>query len=60
MGFKILAMRPATSSRDTELWNVEAAIQQSIEFTTTREFTDQLARAAIRHSGTYDGWGTLV
>ena len=59
-GFRILAQRPAASSNDPCLWNVEAAIEQSIELTLRREFTDELVRAAAAHSGRYDGWGARV
>jgi regulator of RNase E activity RraB len=59
-GFEILAQRSAASSRDPELWNVEAAIKQSIELTLRREFTDELVRMAAGHFGKYDGWGTRL
>jgi Regulator of ribonuclease activity B len=59
-GFRILAQRPAASSNDPFLWNVEAGIEQSIELTLRREFTDELVRVAAVHSGRYDGWGTHV
>lgn len=59
-GFEILVRRPAASSRDPDLWNVEAAIRQSIKLTLRREFTDELIRAAAARSGQYDGWGTAV
>jgi Regulator of ribonuclease activity B len=59
-GFEILAQRSARSSRDPELWNVEAAIKQSIELTLRREFTDELVRTAAAHFGKYDGWGTQL
>ena len=59
-GFRILAQRPAASSNDPSLWNVEAGIKQSIELTLRREFTDELVRVAADHSGRYDGWGTCV
>jgi hypothetical protein len=59
-GFKILAQRSARSSKDPELWNVEAAIKQSVELTLRREFTDELVRIAAAHFGKYDGWGTRL
>ena len=59
-GFKILVQKPAGSSKDPDLWNIEAAIKQSIELTLRREFTDELVRAAASHSGKYDGWGTRL
>jgi len=59
-GFRILAQGPATSPSDPSLWNVEAGIQQSIELTLRREFTDELVRVAAVHSGRYDGWGTSI
>ena len=60
LGFKILVQRSAASSNDPSLWNVEAAIEQSIDLTMRREFTDELARAAANHYGRYDGWGTRL
>jgi regulator of RNase E activity RraB len=59
-GFQILVRRPADSVKDPKLWNVEAAIKQSIELTLRREFTDELVRTAARHLGKYDGWGTSL
>lgn len=59
-GFEILAQRLARSSRDPELWNVEAEIKQSAELTLRREFTDELVRIAAAHFGKYDGWGTRL
>src|SRR5271155_5032707 len=35
-GFEILAQRPARSSKDPELWDVEAQIKQSAELTFRR------------------------
>jgi hypothetical protein len=58
-GFRILAQRPGTSSNDPSLWNAEAGIQQSIELTLRREFTDELVRVAAAHSGRYDGWALM-
>ena len=59
-GFEILAQRAAVSARDLNLWNVEAAINQSIEVTLTREFTNELVRLAAARSAKYDGWGTRL
>jgi hypothetical protein len=59
-GFRILAQRPASSATDPSLWNVEAGINQSIELTLRREFTDELVRVSAKHSGKYDGWGTSI
>jgi regulator of RNase E activity RraB len=59
-GFEILTQRSARSSRDPELWNIEAAIKQSAELTLRREFTDELVRIAAAHFGKYDGWGTRL
>ncbi len=60
LGFTVTALRPANSPNDPDLWNIETAIQQSIELMMRREFTGELARAAARYSGKYDGWGTLL
>ena len=57
-GFQVLKQHPAAS--DPSLWNLEAGIRQSIELTLRREFTDELVRVAVNHSGKYDGWGTSV
>jgi Regulator of ribonuclease activity B len=59
-GFLILSQGLAPSSKDPSLWNVTAAIKQSIELTLRREFTDELVRVAAEHSALYDGWGTSV
>lgn len=59
-GFCILVQRPAASPQNPTLWNVEAAIQQSIELTMRREFTDELVRIAVSCSAQYDGWGTSI
>ena len=59
-GFKILNKRPSTSPRDASLWKVEAGIQQSINLTAHRGFTDELVRLAFVHSCEYDGWGCSV
>lgn len=59
-GFRILAQRSAGSPRDPDLWNIEAAITQSIQLTLRREFTDELVRVAATHSAKYDGWGTRL
>jgi regulator of RNase E activity RraB len=59
-GFQILKQEPARSSKDPDLWNVEATIKQSIDLTLRREFTDELIRMAASHSGKYDGWGTRL
>lgn len=59
-GFEILVGGRADSVKDPKLWNVEAAIKQSIELTLRREFTDELVRTAARHLGKYDGWGTSL
>ena len=60
LGFTVTALRPAATSNDPDLWYVESAIQQSIELMMKRELTGEIARAAARHSGRYDGWGTLL
>jgi len=59
-GFHILVQRSAASLGDPALWNVEAGIEQSIDLTLSRDFTDELVRVAASHSGQYDGWGTTV
>ena len=59
-GYEILAQRSAASDSDPSLWNIEVSIRQSIELTLSREFTDELARIAAKHSGRYDGWGTQI
>jgi hypothetical protein len=59
-GFRILVQRPAGSPKDPSLWNIEAAIRQSIQLTMRREFTDELVRAAAARSARYDGWGTSL
>ena len=60
LGFTVTALGPANSSNNPDLWNIETAIQQSIELMIRREFTGELARAAARHSGKFDGWGTAL
>jgi regulator of RNase E activity RraB len=59
-GFEILTQRSAARADNPDLWNVEAAIRQSIDLTMRPEFTDELARLADSHAGVYDGWGTSV
>jgi Regulator of ribonuclease activity B len=59
-GFEIVSQGPARSSGDSELWNIEAAIEQSADLTLRREFTDELVRIASVHFGKYDGWGTQL
>jgi regulator of ribonuclease activity B len=59
-GFEILAQRSASSSKDPQLWNVEAAVKQSAALTLRREFTDELVRIGAAHLGKYDGWGTRL
>jgi regulator of ribonuclease activity B len=60
LGFTVTALQPSKSSSDPDLWYIESAIQQSIELMMKREFTGEIARAAARHSGKYDGWGTAL
>ena len=59
-GFEILTQRSAARADNPDLWNVEAAIRQSIDLTMRPEFTDELARLADSHAGVYDGWGTSI
>ena len=54
--FLVVLKHPAVPSSDPSLWNVEAAIRQSIELTLRHEFTDELVRVAAGYSGRYDGW----
>lgn len=44
-GFRILVNRQS-ASRNGALWNVEAAVTQSVDLTTRREFIDELVRLA--------------
>ena len=59
-GFEILAQRPAAIPGDSDRWDLEAAVKQSIELTLRPEFTDELVRLADSHGGIYDGWGTSI
>jgi hypothetical protein len=59
-GFEILTQRSAARADNPDLWNVEAAIRQSIDLTMRPEFTDELARLADSYAGVYDGWGTSI
>jgi regulator of RNase E activity RraB len=60
LGFAVTALQEVKFSNDPDLWYIEFAIQQSIELMMRREFTDELAHAAARHSGKFDGWGTTL
>ena len=59
-GFQILVKSPAASPDDPLLWNIEAAISQSVKMTVQQEFTEELARLAHSQGAEYDGWGTSV
>ena len=59
-GFTILRRGPAAISENPPLWNLEAAVEQSVDLTIAREFVSDLARLADSYAGEYDGWGTKV
>ena len=59
-GFKILVQVPGARKADSDRWNVEAEIRQSIDLTMRREFIEELVRLAYSHNSTFDGWGTLI
>jgi len=59
-GFKILVQAPTAEKMDSDRWNVEAEIRQSIDLTMRREFIEELVRLAGSHNSTFDGLGTLV
>lgn len=59
-GFDIMRQQPAGIAGDSERWDLEVAVRQSIDVTLRPEFTDELARLADSHHGLYDGWGTSI
>jgi hypothetical protein len=59
-GFTVLLRRQAAKRDDQDLWNLEVAVTQSVEVTTSPEFTEDLVRVADSHHGRYDGWGTSI
>jgi regulator of RNase E activity RraB len=60
IGFEIIVQRSAAISDDPDRWNLEGAINQSIDVTMRREFVDEIVKLADSHGGLYDGWGTRI
>lgn len=58
-GFEILVNQKSVGPT-SDLWNIEAAIVQSVDLTTRREFIDELVRLANTYDSEHDGWGTSV
>jgi hypothetical protein len=58
-GLTVRTQRPAQIPDDPSRWNLEITLTQSIDVTTSREFTTEIAELAASH-GVYDGWGTSI
>jgi hypothetical protein len=59
-GFAPIRQNRIENPSDSYCWNLEVGITQTIDLTIRREFTDELVRLAVAHSGKYDGWGTSI
>jgi hypothetical protein len=56
-GFLAVHSAPAG---DKGCWCVEAHVQQSIDRTSSHEFTEEMVRSAASLSCVYDGWRALI
>jgi len=45
---------------DKGCWSVEAHMQQSIDRTSSHEFTEEMVQSAAALSCIYEGWGALI